>query len=50
MDQHLTGGLENFKVESFQSADALQKLLSELDLMLWDDHWIEDHSHIVGTL
>ena len=42
--------LDNFKIESFQSADALQKLLSELHFGLGDDSWIEDHSHIFGTI
>jgi hypothetical protein len=32
------------------SADALRKLLSELDFGLGDDSWIEDDSHIFGTL
>jgi len=38
------------KIESFHSADALRKLLSELDFGLGDDSWIEDDSHIFGTL
>jgi len=50
IDQHLRRGLDNLKIESFQSADALRKLLSELDFGLGDDSWIEDHSHIFGTL
>ena len=50
IDQHLRHGLDNFKIESFHSADALQKLLSELDFGLGDDSWIEDDSHIFGTL
>jgi len=50
MDQQLRRGLDNFKMESFQSADALWKLLSELDFGLGDDSWIEDDSHILGTL
>jgi len=50
IDQYLRRGLDNCKIESFQSADALRKLLSELDLGLGDDSWIEDHSHISGTL
>jgi hypothetical protein len=37
-------------MESFQSADAPRKLLSKLDLGLGIDSWIEDHSHIFGTL
>jgi len=37
IDQHLRCGLDNYKIESFQSADALQKLLSELDFGLGDD-------------
>jgi len=50
MDQHLRRRLDNFKIELFQSADALRKLLSELDLGLSDDSWIEDDSHIFRTL
>jgi hypothetical protein len=37
-------------MESFHSADALLKLLFELDFRLGDDSWIEDDSHIFGTL
>jgi len=48
--QHLRHGLDNYKIESFQSADALQKLLSELDFGLSDDNWIEDDSHTFGSL
>jgi len=50
IDQHLRHGLDNFKIKSFQSADAMQKLLSQLDFRLGDDSWIEYHSHIIGTL
>jgi hypothetical protein len=50
IDQHLRLGLDNFKIESFQSADALRNLLSEIDFGPSDDSWIEDHSHIFGTL
>jgi len=50
IDQHLRRGLDNSKIESSQSADALRKVLSELDFMLGDDSWIEDDSHIFGTL
>jgi len=50
IDHHLGRGLDNFKIQSFQSADALRKLHSELDLGLSDDCWIEDDSHIFGTL
>jgi hypothetical protein len=49
-DQHLRRGLDNFKIESFHSADSLRKLLSELDFGLGYDSWIEDHSHIFRTL
>jgi hypothetical protein len=42
--------MDNIKIESFHSADALQKLLSELNFGLGDDSWIEDDSHIFGTL
>jgi hypothetical protein len=37
IDQHFRRGLDNFKIESFQSADAMRKLLSELDFGLGDD-------------
>ena len=50
IDQHLKSGLDNSQIESFQSADALRKLLSEIRFRLGDDSWIEDHSHIFGTL
>jgi len=50
IDQHLRRGLVNFNIESFQSADALHKLLSEHDFRLGNDSWIGDHSHIFGTL
>ena len=50
IDQHLRHGLDNFNIESFQSADALRNLLSRLDFGLGNDSWIEDHSHIFGTL
>jgi len=50
IDQHPRCGLDNFKIESFQSADALRKLLSQLDFKLGDDSWIEDNSHIFETL
>jgi len=49
IDQHLRRGLDNFKIESLQSADALRKLLSELDFQLGDDSWIEDDLHIFRT-
>jgi hypothetical protein len=50
IDQHLRHGLDNFKIESFQSADAMRKLLSQLDFRLGDDSWIDDDSHIFGIL
>jgi hypothetical protein len=50
IDQHLRHGLDIFKIESFQSADALRKLLSEINFGLGNDSWIEDHSHISRTL
>jgi len=50
IDQHLRRGLDNYKIESFQSADALRKLLSELDFGLGNDSCIDDDSHIFGTL
>jgi hypothetical protein len=50
IDQHLRHGLDNFNIESFQSADALRKLLSILDFELGNDSWIEEDLHIFGTL
>jgi hypothetical protein len=50
LDQHVKRGLDNYKLESFRSADALGKLLSELNFGLGDDSWIEDDLHIFGTL
>jgi len=50
IDHHLRHGLDNFSIKSFQSADALQKLLSRLDFGLGNESWIEDHMHIIGTL
>ena len=50
IDHHPRRGLDNFKMQSFQSADALPKLLSELDFGLGDNSWIEDDSHIFRTL
>jgi len=47
---HLRHGLDNFKIESFQLADPLGKLLAEPDFGLSDDRWIEDDSHFFGTL
>jgi len=42
--------LDNLNIESFQSANALRKLLSTLRFGLGNDSWIEDHPHIFGTL
>jgi hypothetical protein len=50
IDQHLTHRLDNFNIEPIQCADALQQLLSRLDIGLGNDVWIEDHSHIFGML
>jgi hypothetical protein len=50
IEQLLRHGLENYKIESFQSAGALQNLLSELDVGLSNESQIEDNSHICGTL
>jgi hypothetical protein len=43
IEQHLRHALDNFKIESLQSADALRKLFSQLDFVVCDDSWIEDH-------
>jgi hypothetical protein len=50
IDQHLSAGLDNYKIESFQPAGALQKLLSELNFRLGDDSCIEHDSPIFRTL
>jgi len=50
MDQHLRRGLDNFKIDSFQSADASRKFLSQLSFRLGDDSWIEECSHIFETV
>ena len=50
IDQHLRRGLDNYRIKSFQSTDTMRNLLSELDFGLGDDSWIEDDSHIFGTL
>jgi len=50
IDQYLRCGRDNDKIKSFQSADALQKLLSALNFGLGNYSWIEDDSHIFGTL
>jgi len=47
---HLMSEQDNFKIESFESVDALRKFLPELNFGLSNDSWIEDHSHIFGTL
>jgi len=47
---HLMCGLNNFQFESFQSPDALWKLLSELYFKLGNGRLNEDHSHIFRTL
>jgi len=39
-----------FKIESFQLAGALPRLLSKLNFGLSDDSWIEDDPHIFRTL
>jgi len=49
-DQHLRHGLDNIKMESFQTPDTLQQLLSELDCGLSNDSWIHDDSPIFRTL
>jgi hypothetical protein len=47
---HLKHALDIFNIESFQSADALGKILSALDFGLGNASWIADHSHIFRTL
>jgi len=50
LDEHLSSQLDNFKIESFQSADALCNLHNILDIRHADDSGIEDHPHILGRL
>jgi len=50
IDQHMRQGLDNFQIESFQSASALCNLLFQLNFGLGDDSWIEDHSHMFRIL
>jgi hypothetical protein len=50
MDQHLRRALYNITYQSVQSAGAMQKLLPELNFGLCNDSWIDDDSHIFGTL
>jgi len=50
IDPRLRCGLDNFRNESRQSANALQKLLSELDFGHSDDSWIWADSHSSGIL
>jgi hypothetical protein len=50
IDQHLIRELDNFKIESSQSADTLQNLFSELDFGLGDHSWIADDSYIFRLL
>jgi len=50
IDQHRRCGLDSFKIGSFHSAEALQKILSEFHFELGDDSWINDDSHIFRTL
>jgi len=47
---HLSHRLDNFIMESFNCADGLQKILSEIDLAHGDDSWIEDLLLIPGIL
>jgi len=39
-DQHLRHELDNFNIELIQSADALGKLFSEVNIGLGDDCWV----------
>jgi len=48
IDQHLRHGLDNIKIESLQSADAMQKPLSELDFGLGNHSWNQHDSHFFG--
>jgi len=50
IDQHLMHGLDSFNIQSFQLANAMQNVVSELDFELSYDSWFEDYSHIFRTL
>jgi hypothetical protein len=50
INRHLGCGLDNLKIESFQSADTLRMILSQHDFRLGDASCIEDYSHIFGLL
>jgi hypothetical protein len=50
INQNLRRELDNFNIESFQSADALRNLLSRLYFGVGNDSLIEDRSHIFGIL
>jgi len=50
IDQHLRRGLDNMEIESFQWADAMREVLSELDFGLSHESWVKDDSHIFRTL
>jgi len=49
IDQNLRCGLDNFTIESFEWANTPRMLLAEINFMLSDDSWIEDHSPTFGT-
>jgi hypothetical protein len=48
--QHVRLGLDNVKIEFFQSAHAMRKLVSKLDFGIGDDSWIEDDLNMFRTL
>jgi hypothetical protein len=50
IDQHLMCELDIIRIKSFLSADAMQKLLSEVNFRHNEDCWIEDDSHIFRRL
>ena len=50
IDQHLKHGLDDFRIESFQSATELWALLESIDFGLGAESWLEDSSQTFGTL
>jgi hypothetical protein len=50
IDRHLKHGLDDFRIESFQSATELWALLESIDFGLGAESWLEDSSQTFDTL
>jgi len=50
IDHGLSPGMDNFELEWFQLADALQKLLSEVDISFGNYCWVEAYLFILRKL